>query len=93
MSTRKIVGAGKPGQPPNVATVDLAQAGGAPLDGIPLHVKIWFDAAAVVGGPAPDGSLAARTRPRAPSDRAKADNTRAASRSAVRALVRLVRQA
>ena len=57
-----------------------------PLGASPHAVRLWFDAAAQAARPEVDGSLAAaETSARAYRSRAKADNTRAAYRSAVRA--------
>ena len=58
----------------------------APIGGTPQLVKKWFDAAAAAARPEPDGTLAgAHASARSYRGRAKADNTRAAYRSAVRA--------
>ena len=58
----------------------------APIGGTPQLVKTWFDDAAAAERPEPDGSLAgAHASARSYRGRAKADNTRAAYRSAVRA--------
>ena len=58
----------------------------APVDGPPQAVQQWFDAAAAARKVENDGSLdAAYDSARAYRSRAKADNTRAAYRSAVRA--------
>ncbi len=58
----------------------------APIGGPPTAVQTWFDAAAAAAKVENDGSLAAAHHSaRAYRSRAKADNTRAAYRSAVRA--------
>ena len=58
----------------------------APVDGAPSAIRLWFDAVAAAEQPKNDGSLAAaHDSARAYRSRAKADNTRAAYRSAVRA--------
>lgn len=58
----------------------------APVGGAPKAVASWFDRLAAAEKPESDGSLAAaQASARAYRDRAKADNTRAAYRSAVRA--------
>jgi len=58
----------------------------APVGGLPQAVQRWFDAAAAAQKVDNDGSLnAAYDSARAYRSRAKADNTRAAYRSAVRA--------
>ncbi len=58
----------------------------APIGGPPTAVQTWFDAAAAAAKVDNDGSLAAaHDSARAYRSRAKADNTRAAYRSAVRA--------
>ena len=58
----------------------------APIGRGPPAVSAWFDAIAAAAQPANDGSLAAaHNAARAYRSRAKADNTRAAYRSAVRA--------
>ena len=58
----------------------------APIGGKPTAVATWFDAAAAAAKVNNDGSLAAvHDSARAYRSRAKADNTRAAYRSAVRA--------
>lgn len=57
----------------------------APASGKATAVQAWFDELAAASGPAQDGSLqAARESARANQSRAKARNTRAAYRSAVR---------
>ena len=62
------------------------QPGGAPVGGAPLAVQTWFDGVAAADKPDNDGSLAAaHDSARAYRSRAKACNTRAAYRSAVRA--------
>ncbi len=56
-----------------------------PVGGSPVRVRAWFDAAAAAAKTENDGSLAAaRGSARTYRSRAKADNTRAAYRSAVR---------
>ena len=61
-------------------------AADAPVGGAPVAVKNWFDILAAAEKPENDGSLAAaHDSARAYRSRAKADNTRAAYRSAVRA--------
>lgn len=61
-------------------------AADAPVGGAPVTVKNWFDILAAAEKPQNDGSLAAaHESARAYRSRAKADNTRAAYRSAVRA--------
>jgi len=58
----------------------------APVGGPPVAVSNWFDAIAAAAKPDNDGSLAAaHASARVYRSRAKADNTRAAYRSAVRA--------
>ena len=58
----------------------------APLGQTPPAVRAWFDSIAAAARPENDGSLAAaHDSARAYRSRAKADNTRAAYRSAVRA--------
>jgi integrase len=58
----------------------------APIGQAPPKVRAWFDAIAAAARPENDGSLAAaHDSARAYRSRAKADNTRAAYRSAVRA--------
>jgi hypothetical protein len=58
----------------------------APVGGPPVAVSRWFDAIAAAAKPDNDGSLAAaHASARVYRSRAKADNTRAAYRSAVRA--------
>jgi len=58
----------------------------APIGGVPVAVRRWFDIMAAAAKPENDGSLAAaHDSARAYRSRAKADNTRAAYRSAVRA--------
>jgi len=58
----------------------------APVGGAPVLVKNWFDILAAAEKPENDGSLAAaHDSARAYRSRAKAENTRAAYRSAVRA--------
>ena len=57
-----------------------------PTGGAPVAVRTWFDAIAAADKPVNDGSLAAaHLSARNYRNRAKADNTRAAYRSAVRA--------
>ena len=59
---------------------------GAPIAGSPADVQRWFDATAAATKTENDGSLAAaHDSARVYRSRAKADNTRAAYRSAVRA--------
>jgi integrase len=61
-------------------------AAAAPIGGAPVTVSTWFDILAAGEKPENDGSLAAaHESARAYRSRAKADNTRAAYRSAVRA--------
>jgi integrase len=61
-------------------------AADVPVGGAPVMVKNWFDILAAAEKPQNDGSLAAaHESARAYRSRAKADNTRAAYRSAVRA--------
>ena len=58
----------------------------APVGGAPVAVRSWFDTMAAAAKPENDGTLAAaHDSARAYRSRAKADNTRAAYRSAVRA--------
>ncbi len=58
----------------------------APVGSGPVAVRLWFDGVAAAAKPDNDGSLAAaHDSARAYRSRAKADNTRAAYRSAVRA--------
>ena len=77
--------------PPSPAPAELRvspaeEAPPAPIGGTPQLVKRWFDAAAAAARPDPDGTLAgAHASARSYRGRAKADNTRAAYRSAVRA--------
>ena len=74
---------------PAPSTVGLPPTNGTPpppIGGTPQLVKIWFDSAAAAARPDPDGTLAgAHASARSYRGRAKADNTRAAYRSAVRA--------
>jgi integrase len=71
-------------QPQNIALV--ATLPDAPVGQPPLTVRTWFDTIAAAARPENDGSLAAaHDSARAYRSRAKADNTRAAYRSAVRA--------
>ena len=75
--------------PEHEPSEDMGQvpvAADAPLGGAPVLVRHWFDILAAAEKPANDGSLAAaHESARAYRSRAKADNTRAAYRSAVRA--------
>ena len=77
--------------PPSPAPAELrvslaGAASPAPVGGTPQLVKKWFDAASAAARPEPDGTLAgAHASARSYRGRAKADNTRAAYRSAVRA--------
>jgi integrase len=76
------VGAAPAGAAPAVAAPAVA----APAGAAPLPVQRWFDALAAAEKRANDGSLAAaQDSARSYRSRAKADNTRAAYRSAVRA--------
>ena len=73
---------------PAIATLSRQPAGSpeAPVGGPPQAVQNWFDAEAAARKVENDGSLdAAYVSARAYRSRAKADNTRAAYRSAVRA--------
>ena len=72
-------------EPPSDDAPGLVAAD-APVGGAPVAVRRWFDILAVAEKPENDGSLAAaHESARAYRSRAKADNTRAAYRSAVRA--------
>ena len=72
------------GPPPDDARL-LAETP-APVGASPHAVRLWFDATAEALKPESDGSLAsAKESARAYRSRAKADNTRSAYRSAVRA--------
>ena len=77
--------------PPSPAPAEIRlpptdAAPSAPIGGTPQLVKTWFDGAAAAARPDPDGTLAgAHASARSYRGRAKADNTRAAYRSAVRA--------
>jgi len=81
--------AGRQLGPEHVNSEDAGQAlivADAPVGGAPVAVRHWFDIMAVAAKPENDGSLAAaHDSARAYRSRAKADNTRAAYRSAVRA--------
>ena len=71
---------------PPAVPVPLEDALRAPVGAPPRTVQLWFDAAASAARPDNDGSLGgAHAAARGYRARAKADNTRAAYRSAVRA--------
>ena len=75
-----------PIQPPTNRHADAQPIGEAPVGRPPALVQAWFDAAATAARAENDGSLAAaHGSARTYRSRAKADNTRAAYRSAVRA--------
>ena len=78
---RPLPSAGRPAD-----EADLPAEMPAPIGASPQTVRLWFDAAAEAIKPDADGSLAsAKESTRAYRSRAKADNTRSAYRSAVRA--------
>ena len=78
---RPLPSAGRPAD-----EADLPAEMPAPIGASPQTVRLWFDAAAEAIKPDADGSLAsAKESARAYRSRAKADNTRSAYRSAVRA--------
>ena len=71
---------------PPVGGASLPPDGAVPLGASPQAVRLWFDASAEALKPEADGSLtSAKESARAYRSRAKADNTRSAYRSAVRA--------
>jgi site-specific recombinase XerD len=74
------------GPPADDAAAPALVAAEAPVGGPPVAVSSWFDAIAAAAKADNDGSLAAaHASARVYRSRAKADNTRAAYRSAVRA--------
>ena len=80
-----LLGAARPRVPDFLDETALPGALAAPVGQAPAIVRTWFDALAAAERPDNDGSLmAAHASARAYRARAKADNTRAAYRSAIR---------
>ena len=80
-----LIGTVRPRDPDLSDDTALPDAHAAPVGQFPAIVRTWFDALAAAERPDNDGSLmAAHASARAYRARAKADNTRAAYRSAIR---------